>query len=373
LIEYISTLIAITALSIFLIFSKVRGAYLIFPFLILTSLAGLRSEIGWDYDAYQEFFDQVASQAIGDSFSKGNVVDEYGFEGGFSLIIWLLTYLGVNYQFVLAFLTVGACLLAAYFISPSKGLALFLIVYLWYGYYHNFSILRQGLAAGLVFLAIALWETRKKQAFGVVALATTIHMSTIILAPFVAICIKYATKKIIIISLAFCWILSIISLGSDIISSLLGMAGRERWQALIGSSEMTTKVGVSLILVEYTLLTICAAAVDNNNPALRFAKGILLYRIITYGIFNDITIAWERTSSFSDPMYAMAIAILITYCVEKFSRNEILRRGALVSVGIGMSIYVAIKYERMLETEPRVPWERSHHERFIPYRSIFDK
>ncbi len=346
---------------------------MLFPFLILTALAGLRSEIGWDYDAYQEFFDQVASQAIGDSFAKGNVVDEYGFEGGFSLIIWLLTYLGVDYQFVLAFVTVGVCLLAAYFISPSKATALFLIMYLWYGYYHNFSILRQGLAAGLVFLAVALWETRKKQAFGMVALATTIHMSTIILAPLVAICIKYATKKLIIISLVLCWILSVFTLGSEIISSLLGIAGRERWQTLMGSSEMTTKVGVSLILFEYTLLTLCVAIVDNNKPAVRFAMGILLYRILTYGIFNDITIAWERTSSFSDPMYAMAIAVLVTYCVEIFSRNEVKRRAALVTVALTMSIYVAIKYERMLETEPRVAWERSHHERFIPYRSIFDK
>lgn len=370
---YIYTLVAITVLGIASVFPVARRFSLILSFSILVALAGLRFEIGWDYEAYQDFFNVIDSQDITESFGVGGVIESYGFESGYSLLIWLLTLVDANYQFVLAVITVGLCFLAANHIAPKSSIGLFVVIYMWYGYYHNFSILRQGLAAALIFLAFALLNRRRKYFLGVLALASTIHLSSLVLAPVLWFFVRIANKKVILLALAICWILSIYSFSGEILGLLLSLTGRERWLTLLDIGELTTKVGVSLILVEYTLLTLLILTINASSYAIKFAMGVILYRIITYGFFNDISIVWERTNSFSDPMYALAISVIILTVMAKFTKNTHIFRLTISILIIIMSSYVTIKYSQMLLSEPRVSWERSHYERFVPYRSIFDK
>lgn len=340
-------------------------------FLMLAGFAGLRSEIGWDYEAYQYLYDAFASQTLTQVFSPGQAVDILGFEPGFSLFVWATAEIGANYQLVLAVLTVGLCLFSAYRLSPS-ALPLFLLVYLWYGYFHNFSILRQGLASGIIFLAVVIFNDRKKFAVALYGLASSVHLSALFLTPFLAACIRYATRKVVLITLALCWILSLTSYVSGGIFALLELMGRDRWHALLQFGELTNKVGVSFILIEYTLLAGLLWFIEIDTFAIRFARGVLVYRLLTYGLLNDISIAWERSSAFTDPMYAAALAIIVTTFIAKFSWTY---KGFLLNqifVVLALSFYVGLKYERLLSSEPRISEERSHFERFIPYKSIYE-
>jgi hypothetical protein len=130
---------------------------------------------------------------------------------------------------------------------------------------------------------------------------------------------------------------------------------------------------MSSILIEYTLLAVLVSFIDYDSFAIRFARGVLVYRLLTYGLLNDISIAWERSSAFADPMYALALAIILTTFVVKFSRTHLGFLFNLACVVFAVSFYVGFKYERLLSSEPRTTGELSHFDRFIPYKSIFDE
>lgn len=369
---YLIVLIATLICALASIFPAVRRPAVVVVFMILAGFAGLRSEIGWDYEAYQYLYDSFISHTLVEVFGAGQAIDVLGFEPGFSLLVWVITEIGANHQLVLAVLTVSLCLFSAYHLSPST-LPVFLLAYLWYGYNHNFSILRQGLAAGMIFWAIAIFNERKKLAVALYALASTIHMSALFLTPFLAACIRYSTRKMVLIVLALCWVLSLSSFVSGGIFAFLELIGRDRWHTLLQFEELTNKVGVSFILIEYTLLALLLWFVDGYSFAIRFARGVLVYRLITYGLLNDISIAWERSSAFADPMYALALAIILSAFVAKFSRTSKVFLLNLICVVVVVSFYVGFKYERLLSSEPRTAGERSHFERFIPYKSIFEE
>ena len=354
------------------IFPVARRPAVVIVFVMLAGFAGLRSEIGWDYEAYQYLYDSFTTHTLVEAFSAGQAVDVLGFEPGFSFLVWLTAEIGVNYQLVLAIFTVGLCLFSAYRLS-SPALPLFLLAYLWYGYYHNFSILRQGLASGIIFLAIALFHDRKKLAVALYAVASTIHLSAVFLTPFLAACIRYSTRKVVLVTLGLCWILSLSSFVSAGILALLELIGRDRWLALLQLGELTNKVGVSMVQIEYTLLAALLWFIDDDTFAIRFARGVLVYRLLTYALLNDISIAWERSSAFADPMYALALAIILTAFVAKFSRTAQVFLLNLICMVVAVSFYVGLKYERMLSSEPRMAGERSHFERFIPYKFIFEE
>ncbi len=369
--SYLILLIVTLVCALASIFPVARRPAVVVVFVILVGFAGFRSQIGWDYEAYQYLYDYFASYSLVEAFSAGQAVDALGFEFGFALLVWGAAVTGANYQLVLAVLTVGLCLFSAYRLSPS-ALPVFLLIYMWYGYNHNFSILRQGLAAGMIFFAIAIFDERKKLAVALYAVASTLHMSAVILTPFLAACIRYSTRKMVLIALGLCWVLSLSSFLSGGIFTFLELIGRDRWHTLLQFGELTNKVGVSLILIEYTLLALLLWFSDDDSFAIRFARGVLVYRLLIYGLLNDISIAWERSSAFADPMYALALATILTAFIAKFSRTAEAFLLNSICVVAAVSFYVGFKYERMLSSEPRTAGERSHFERFIPYKSIFE-
>lgn len=351
---------------------QARPLATISAFILLVAFAGFRLEIGWDYENYQYFYEAVSGLAPMEVLAADGPANQMGFEPGFSLLIWLINAVGADYQFTLAILTIGLCIYAAYRLAP-EALPVFFVAYLLNGYFHNFSILRQGLAGALVFCLFTIYEKRKGVAWGGYLAASAIHLSAIFLSPLIAVCIRFSTKKILLCTLALCWVMSVTSINSEFLSFVLTTStGRGRWRHLLEINALTGKVGVSFILVEYTLLSCMLVAIKINDKAVQFARGILIFRLLVYGLLNDISIAWERSSAFADPMYAAALAITLTMTVKRVVPDIQLARLCMLLTVTLVSVHVIIKYDRMLGSEPRVKGERSHYERFIPYRSIFD-
>jgi hypothetical protein len=345
---------------------------LVASFSILVLFAGLRSEIGWDYEVYQYFYAGMSNLNLRDAFGAGSSAEALGFEPGFSLLIWISASLNFNYQIITAAITVGSAFFAAYILGSRRSISAFLVLYLWYGYYHNFSIIRQGLAAAIGFLAVTYYFRNKRTAFILYIIASSIHFSSTFIIPAILLIISIMGKKELIAATLLCWFMSISDIFRPYLNYIFSNVQIEKWIILTESSTINYKVGTSFILIEYTVLVLAAVLSSGKDNATKFAIGILTYRTFVYALFNDITIAWERVNTFSDPFYALAVGIILTNSSSKIIKGpiyEIFVKIFLIPLTIA---YVSIKYDRLLSSESRESSERAHAERFLPYRSMLE-
>lgn len=353
------------------IYPKLRLPAVLAIFLLLALFSGIRFETGWDYEAYQYFYDSLSNSYLYEIFNENGPVQLMGFEPGFAILIWLCNSLDANYQIVLALVTVGLCLYSVFRLDPD-ALPFFIVIYLWYGYYHNFSIVRQGIAGAIVFLALVIGDKKKTLSFFSYLIAISLHYSALVLSPIIWLIIRFSTKRILIGSIILCWVLSSSEVFRGVLLPTASLIVPERWLNLITVEQMTGKVGVSFILVEYSLAALALVFITKQGPAISFARGILIYKILTYGLFNDVSIIWERTSSFADSMYAASLSIILVWLIKEGASNPKLIRVLFMITLLGLGLYVFAKYERMLNSEVRIEGEKSHYDRFIPYKSILD-
>lgn len=368
---YALVLCIVVACSLCSIISTNPRRFVLFAALTLILFAGLRSDIGWDYEVYQAFYNSMMDANLRDAFTSGDIADSLGFEPGFTLLIWLTAHFDLNYQLICAVLTILLVFYAASQIGDKHSIPIFIILYLWYGYFHNFTIIRQGLASAIAFWAIASMS-KPIRATGSTIAASLVHKSSVFLLPMIFVCIRFLGHRALLAALCFAWILTLTRLGDPIATMLSTNFGPSKWETLSDDGALNYKVGFSLILIEYTIVTVALLGLPNNEPSIRFARGIVIARLLLYGIFNDVTIAWERTSTFSDPMYAMALAIIISKLANHFMKNRLQSQVFTLLVILVATVYVGVKYDRMLASEARIVSERSHADRFIPYKSIFD-
>ena len=97
--------------------------------MLLALFAGLRFETGWDYEAYQYFYDSLSGANLFEIFRENGPVNLMGFEPGFVILIWLCNALGANYQLVLALATVALCLYSVFRLDQ-EAIPFFIIIYL---------------------------------------------------------------------------------------------------------------------------------------------------------------------------------------------------------------------------------------------------
>lgn len=370
MIPYLILFFVVIVCAQILIYPYLRLPAIITVFLFLALFAGMRFETGWDYEAYQYFYNSLSNTNLFEIFSENGPVQQMGFEPGFALLIWLCNALHVNYQIILAIITVGLCIYSMYLLDQD-ALPLFIVIYLWYGYYHNFSIVRQGLSSALIFMAIAGNKSGKLLLCNYL-IAISFHLSALVLSPIIWLLIKFSSKNILIGSIILCWVLSLHEIVREFLLPIVSLVAPGRWVTLLEAEQMTGKVGISSILIEYTIASLILLFTTKKGYATSFATGILIYKILTYGLFNDVSIIWERTSSFSDPMYAASLAIIFAGLVNKVAVKTKLIRTLIFFAVLVLGLYVFVKYNRMLGSEVRIEGERSHYERFIPYKSIVD-
>lgn len=350
-----------------------NGFFVVVVAFILSALfAGLRFQTGWDYEAYQYFYDSLSNSSLFEIFNENGPVQAMGFEPGFAILIWICSALGTNYQLVLAIATVGLCFYSVYRLDRN-ALPFYIVIHLWYGYFHNFSIVRQGISGALVFFAIVIADKQKRLSMCSYLVSSLLHYSALVLSPIIWLLIRFSTMRILLVSLVIGWTFSFLEIFRGILFPIISLVAPERWLSLITIEEITGKVGVSLILLEYSFASLILYTNKLENRAISFARGVLVYKILTYGLFNDVSIIWERTSSFADAMYAASLAIILAGFIKAHVTKRKLIQASYFFMILFLSLYVFVKYQRMLGSEVRIEGERSHYERFIPYRSILSE
>jgi hypothetical protein len=364
--EYLVIFFLTVLIGVVLVLSKNYKACLGVWVLAATCIAGFRYQTGWDYEVYEFFFSAVGKVDIGRLFDTAEAHSRLGFEPGFIVLGWLTAQFTQNYQVVLAATTISISVLAVWRIDRA-AFPIFMVVYLWYGYFHNFGILRQGLAAALIFLSFSTGFTSSILLY---LAASSIHASSAFIGLLLFILSKKVNKKIVILSVVAGWFLSLFSgFGVDLNLVLFGEMF-QRWVSLLDVAELSTKVGVSFILVEYTIVAAVICFMNLDNKTTRFAAAVVAYRTLSYGVFNDTTIAWERTNALTDPMYALALASILTKTVSINSKAGALVQKRLLICVFVVATFVWVKYSRMLDSDSRIANQLSHRDRFVPYKSV---
>jgi hypothetical protein len=344
----------------------VIAVYISLPLLILFS--GTRIEIGWDWEAYNYLYEFARNNSFGSTWDTFCVLANGEYEPGFVILVGAAGILGISQQFLLVLLIVVFAYLG-HKRNFAVGVAMFVTIYLFYGYFHTFGIVRQGLAAAIAFYGISL--ERRWHALAVVALACTIHFSIIPVALFLYLMVRVMSSRLLLASTVFAWFASAVPLSGQLIMLAASALGFERWLSLLDFSAATYKVGFSLVLLEHTLVALMYLLHKSEDRRWALGAAVVVCRLILYGALNDISIVWERFNSAYDLFYASACAYIIYCALAKYAPPRTFAfKSMSVVVFICMSMFVYVRYDRLIGSDSRESGGLSHYDRFVNYRSF---
>ena len=374
---YVFFLFFITFIAIFYKLVKVNiyRSVLFYTYIFTLSLfSGLRYHTGWDYEAYDYFITQLPS-----IFSSNPLeYNPFYFEPVFVLFSSLIKSTGLSVYLVLSFITVAISLISARKIL-GKEVAIFMVLYLYFGYFHNFSIVRQGLVAALfLFLIIPFINGRWILSLIGIIFAIFIHKSAIFLI-FVMVYYRVFRNQPVVpillmlivgpVFVSFPFLSSLVSHLSPNIGTILG----DKVASYLAAENLTYKVGWSLKYIEMLAIVV----VSLIPPVWR--RGCDIYGkyysafvfmsvtgVSVYSFLNDYSIIYERLFVYFETSIAILIAMLIA----------ILFKRLILFLIILSSMYVFVRYERILyhsENFERLGVEMGHLERFENYCSILNK
>lgn len=175
---------------------------LVLSCVMLVFFAGLRGEFTSDYQSYSDYFLKISRNVklleILSPFRR------FSMEKGFVLLCKLIGF--VTDSPVVFFTIVSALTLSLYFCGFKKLSAMpVLSVLLFVGvgdYYATYNLVRQTLAAAIVFYGLSLWAQNKRIKFFLcLGIATLLHRTSLIVLPLVFLLeIKICTRNVVIIS-----------------------------------------------------------------------------------------------------------------------------------------------------------------------------
>jgi hypothetical protein len=325
--------------------------------LLFILLPGLRQNVGWDYEAYDAFFVQL------DKFDWSGICNifQLGFE--YEPLFILLSFLSLK-LLIPPYLLFSALISFFYYKIATKYFnSLFYILfvgYTYYGYFHQFSIIRQGLSISLLYYAFLIVVNGKLRLI-LSMISVFIHYSSF-LTLIIFYLSKYFTfsKNFILVVLLSTF--PLILFKTNFILSLVNLITFERYLLLTEIDFLNYKVGFSLKYVEIVILILLSLNNSFVKVENKFFFNLLIYELMNYSFFNDMTIAYERFNV----IFEFSHIIILTLIVFNYFRNRLLSYCFIL-------VFVLFRYFQFFNSESRNLFELSHYERFFPYHSIFDK
>ena len=149
-------------------------------------MAAIRYRVGSDYMDYYSLFEKAKSGVFTDM------------EPGYKGIMWLIARLGGDFQ-VLSFVMMALAIIFIYagivYFKEMMPVGAALFVYLMLNYQQNLNSVRQAVSVAMVFYAFRfLLENKPVKYTIVILLASTIHLTTLIMIPFYLIFLLFSGR-----------------------------------------------------------------------------------------------------------------------------------------------------------------------------------
>ena len=355
------TIVAIISVIILLINIKQGIKFTLTVYIVLLFLfSGLRYHTGWDWEAYDYFFDELAKANIITLFHY-NI---FGYEPGFVFFTYISSVLNIPPFLFFSIITVSLIISSAHRYL-GKYVFIFCLLYLYYGYFHNFSIVRQGVAAALFAYSIRFLILNNNKFYVVIMIGALFHISAIMLFAIPLLC--RWSKKIPFTPIVLLSLITVLFPISEMIGLKTILSTVPALKNYLNNDTLSYKVGFSLKYVELLLIFYCfydGRFVELMKKNFSIFRSLILVELLIYSIFNDFSIFYERLSVYFEFSHAIAIAMIIS--AFKYRRVQFLLLMILLLI-------VFFRYYQLVNSPVRVQGEMSHLERFENYCSIFTK
>lgn len=297
--------------------------------------------------------------------SKANV---FNYEPGFVLLSYISVLLHIPPFLFFSLITVTLIIKSAYKYL-GNFVYIFLLIYLYYGYFHNFSIVRQGVAAALFAYSIRYLIAKSYKYYILIFVAALFHMSAIMLliVPF----LYKIANRIPFSALLLFSLLMVYTSVSELIGIKSLLSGINALNIYINNSSLSYKVGFSFKYLE--LLIILVLFYNKRFSELiasKFSKKqyyvfrcLIVIEVMIYSLFNDFSIIYERLTVYFEFSHAICIAMIIS--AFKYKRVQLFLLLILLSL-------IFVRYYQLFNSPVRVDGEMTHYERFENYCSVFN-
>lgn len=280
----------------------------LFNIFLLIIITGLRYGCGYDLDNYLIHFGEINSLSD---------VLHSTYEIGYSFVVLLFKNIGFGFQTLLFVIACVAIFLKSKTMNKLSPIPIlsFLIYFLVFFIYNDFTQIRHGLAIGLTFYAILFIDENKWKYWGLILLACLFHYSAICFIPI------YFIRNINLSWKSF-GIICIVS----ILLSLVNIPYLLNWlnNSLLHWNYLTNKltlyqdsVGnifeIGFFLKIVFLMFFLFFAYDNKNKVEKLCVNIYAFGIFTFGLLSSFSIIAYRTNTF----FRMAELILLPIYITK--------------------------------------------------------
>lgn len=328
---------------------------LFYVFIVLSLFAGLRYQIGFDYDSYSNIFKQVPtiSEITISRLKDLQIYAEYGY----ILLNTIVKSLGLNINVVFIVVSLVTMFIICFtYRKYTKYYIVAVFVYCARFYFMlNMGQIRQGLAMAIVLLSIKYIDERKALKFIlIVFIAGSFHSVAYIMLPMYFINKITINEKLFWILIVFVMLLGVTgwfgifinSFSNFLPKSILNYYYNPEYGYKLGVLNSVTLFRILICFIIFRFI----GTIRNNVKYFDIIFKIYLCGIIILIVFNEVAVLASRTAT----LYAMFEPIFIGSFICIF-KNKFVGH-AIILVYIFILIYVNF-YLRMYNV-------------FIPYRSI---
>lgn len=313
-----------------------NGMYCLVAGIILALFMGLRGNFATDYDNYVSLFDYISDETFSEVFYDTSPSFSR-IEIGFRLICKIVSLVYDNSIF---FMTVISVLFIYFVLSEAKeetsDLFLFIILFVNTGiYYLTFNMMRQGIAAALVF-----WGTRfiRKHNFTmyilVVLCASYIHSTSILIVfLFWILLMKISLRNICIILLLF-------SLINFFLNDIVFFIQRYRYTDYTYGMQAATNLNGVIVqwsIFAFSLYIIYIYKIDYNELSTRIIlNGSILYILFTIIALRIFQVS-RMTYFFNPFLCALGANAISTYTTN--NKSSVLKCIIFVMLNIYLLVW----------------------------------
>lgn len=344
-------------LTVFYSSEKQIKGVVIFWFLFLTLLSGLRYDVGADYMSYVDIFNMIPT-TFNNLFPK-----EVHIEWGAYLLMYIIKALHLNvyvFFFLMSFISFVFLYKSIIKLNPHYAHYSVIIYFAFFFLQYHFNIIRHGVMVSLVWYAFSYIEERNFRKFiTYIIIGGTFHILAFAMIPFYWLLNRTYSFKFVLLSLLLSFVLGTVL--SNILLAILMMTPLKDsiyyyTELFYANEEISTSISLGTIL-NTVILIVFIYLFKNKIQSMKIISNALFYALLTIYIFRGFGIFGERIGG----LLNLSIIFIIPYFFAIIKKNSyIIVNGIIV-------LYCILLLSRNLTSINSATGKPQ----FLPYKTIF--